>query len=160
MKAESSSCSPGLCLLGHPSSNYCGKTCVEERDNQWLGVSLSRQPKEDGSIIACGHRWKNVFYVKIEHKLPQGICFTISPDFRTVDGIRPCHIDHARKYGERHGSCQAGISSFYIEDLIIMGAPGSFYWTGSVFVYNTTARTIHSYTDSSNQVKSGSYLGT
>uniref|UniRef100_A0A8B9P338 Integrin subunit alpha 4 n=1 Tax=Apteryx owenii TaxID=8824 RepID=A0A8B9P338_APTOW len=51
------------------------------------------------------------------------------------------------------------MSSFYIEDLIIMGAPGSFYWTGSVFVYNTTANTIHAYTDSNNQVKFGSYLG-
>lgn len=41
-----------------------------------------------------------------------------------------------------------------------MGAPGSYYWTGSVFVYNTTANTIHTYTDSNNQVKFGSYLGT
>lgn len=41
-----------------------------------------------------------------------------------------------------------------------MGAPGSFYWTGSVFVYNTTANTIDAYTDSNNQVKFGSYLGT
>uniref|UniRef100_A0A8D2NND6 Integrin subunit alpha 4 n=1 Tax=Zonotrichia albicollis TaxID=44394 RepID=A0A8D2NND6_ZONAL len=153
--------SPGLCLLGHPSGDYCGKTCVEERDNQWLGVSLSRQPKEDGSIVACGHRWKNVFYVKVEHKLPQGVCFAIPPDFRTDMSKRicPCHIDHARKYGESLGSCQAGISSFYIEDLIIMGAPGSFYWTGSVFVFNRTTNTIHYYSDSSNQVKSGSYLG-
>ncbi|KAJ7408031.1 hypothetical protein WISP_122700 [Willisornis vidua] len=68
-------------------------------------------------------------------------------------------LDFARKFGENYGSCQAGISSFYIEDLIIMGAPGSFYWTGSVFVYNTTANTIHAYTDSNNQVKFGSYLG-
>uniref|UniRef100_A0A8C9L2L6 Integrin subunit alpha 4 n=1 Tax=Serinus canaria TaxID=9135 RepID=A0A8C9L2L6_SERCA len=153
--------SPGLCLLGHPSGERCGKTCLEERDNQWLGVSLSRQPKEGGSIVACGHRWKNVFYVKTEHKLPHGICFAIPPDFRTELSRRicPCYIDHARKFGENHGSCQAGMSSFYIEDLIIMGAPGSFYWTGSVFVYNTTANTIHYYTDSNNQVKFGSYLG-
>lgn len=41
-----------------------------------------------------------------------------------------------------------------------MGAPGSFYWTGSVFIYNTTANKIHGYTDSNNQVKFGSYLGT
>uniref|UniRef100_A0A8C9KS72 Integrin subunit alpha 4 n=1 Tax=Serinus canaria TaxID=9135 RepID=A0A8C9KS72_SERCA len=152
---------PGLCLLGHPSGERCGKTCLEERDNQWLGVSLSRQPKEGGSIVACGHRWKNVFYVKTEHKLPHGICFAIPPDFRTELSRRicPCYIDHARKFGENHGSCQAGMSSFYIEDLIIMGAPGSFYWTGSVFVYNTTANTIHYYTDSNNQVKFGSYLG-
>uniref|UniRef100_A0A8C0IFI5 Integrin subunit alpha 4 n=1 Tax=Bubo bubo TaxID=30461 RepID=A0A8C0IFI5_BUBBB len=153
--------SPCLCVLGNPSGERCGKTCLEERDNQWLGVSLSRQPKENGSIVACGHRWKNVFYVKNEHKLPYGICFAVSSDFRTELSRRicPCYIDHVRKFGENHGSCQAGMSSFYIEDLIIMGAPGSFYWTGSVFVYNTTANTIHAYTDSDNQVKFGSYLG-
>uniref|UniRef100_A0A8B9MF37 Integrin subunit alpha 4 n=1 Tax=Accipiter nisus TaxID=211598 RepID=A0A8B9MF37_9AVES len=147
--------------LGNPNGERCGKTCLEERDNQWLGVSLSRQPKENGSIIACGHRWKNIFYIKNEHKLPYGICFAISSDFRTELSRRicPCYIDHVRKFGENHGSCQAGMSSFYIEDLIIMGAPGSFYWTGSVFVYNTTANTIHAYTDSNNQVKFGSYLG-
>ncbi|XP_035425462.1 integrin alpha-4 [Cygnus atratus] len=147
--------------LGNPNGERCGKTCLEERDNQWLGVSLSRQPKENGSIVACGHRWKNIFYIKNEHKLPYGICFAISSDFRTELSRRicPCYIDHVRKFGENHGSCQAGISSFYIGDLIIMGAPGSFYWTGSVFVYNTTANTIHAYTDSNNQVKFGSYLG-
>uniref|UniRef100_A0A8B9P9D2 Integrin subunit alpha 4 n=1 Tax=Apteryx owenii TaxID=8824 RepID=A0A8B9P9D2_APTOW len=147
--------------LGNPTGERCGKTCLEERDNQWLGVSLSRQPKENGSIVACGHRWKNIFYIKNEHKLPYGICFAISSDFRTDLSRRicPCYIDHVRKFGENHGSCQAGMSSFYIEDLIIMGAPGSFYWTGSVFVYNTTANTIHAYTDSNNQVKFGSYLG-
>ncbi|NXV25873.1 ITA4 protein, partial [Rissa tridactyla] len=147
--------------LGNPNGERCGKTCLEERDNQWLGVSLSRQPKENGSIVACGHRWKNVFYAKNEHKLPYGICFAVSSDFRTElsRSIRPCYIDHVRKFGENHGSCQAGMSSFYIEDLIIMGAPGSFYWTGSVFVYNTTANTIDAYTDSNNQVKFGSYLG-
>uniref|UniRef100_A0A8D2NWN8 Integrin subunit alpha 4 n=1 Tax=Zosterops lateralis melanops TaxID=1220523 RepID=A0A8D2NWN8_ZOSLA len=149
-----------LCLLGHPSGERCGRTCVEERDNQWLGVSLSRQPRESGFMVACGHRWKNVFYVKKEHKLPHGICFAIPPDFRTELSRRvcPCYIGK-QNFGENHGSCQAGISSFYIEDLIIMGAPGSFYWTGSVFIYNTTANTIHAYTDSDNQVKSGSYLG-
>ncbi|NXL90044.1 ITA4 protein, partial [Alectura lathami] len=147
--------------LGDPSGERCGKTCLEERDNQWLGVSLSRQSKENGSIIACGHRWKNIFYMKNEHKLPYGICFAIPSDFRTELSrrIRPCYIDYARKFGENHGSCQAGMSSFYIGDLIIMGAPGSFYWTGSVFVYNTTANKIHAYTDSNNQVKFGSYLG-
>ncbi|KAM6070691.1 integrin alpha-4 [Chlamydotis macqueenii] len=147
--------------LGNPKGERCGKTCLEERDNQWLGVSLSRQPKENGSIVACGHRWKNIFYIKNEHKLPYGICFAFSSDFRTELSRRicPCYIDHVRKFGEDYASCQAGMSSFYTEDLIIMGAPGSFYWTGSVFVYNTTANTIHAYTDSNNQVKFGSYLG-
>ncbi|XP_019378406.1 PREDICTED: integrin alpha-4, partial [Gavialis gangeticus] len=148
--------------LGNPAGEFCGKTCLEERDNQWLGVSMSRQSGENGSIVACGHRWKNVFYVKKnEHKLPCGLCFAVPSDFRVQLSKRicPCYIDHVRKFGENHGSCQAGMSSFYIEDLIIMGAPGSYYWTGSIFVYNSTANTFRAYTDSNNQVKFGSYLG-
>ncbi|KAL8183565.1 UNVERIFIED_CONTAM: hypothetical protein K2H54_045044, partial [Gekko kuhli] len=45
------------------------------------------------------------------------------------------------------------------KDLIIMGAPGSTYWTGSIFVYNKTANTFLPYVDADNQVKFGSYLG-
>uniref|UniRef100_A0A452J1G4 Integrin alpha second immunoglobulin-like domain-containing protein n=1 Tax=Gopherus agassizii TaxID=38772 RepID=A0A452J1G4_9SAUR len=147
--------------MGNPAGDYCGKTCFEERDNQWLGVSLSRQPRENGTIVACGHRWKNIYYIKNEHKLPNGVCYEIPPDFRTQlsKRISPCYKDYVRKFGENHGSCQAGMSSFYFKDLIIMGAPGSYYWTGSVFVYNTTANTFQAYTDSRNQVKFGSYLG-
>uniref|UniRef100_A0A452J1E8 Uncharacterized protein n=1 Tax=Gopherus agassizii TaxID=38772 RepID=A0A452J1E8_9SAUR len=112
-------------------------------------------------IQACGHRWKNIYYIKNEHKLPNGVCYEIPPDFRTQlsKRISPCYKDYVRKFGENHGSCQAGMSSFYFKDLIIMGAPGSYYWTGSVFVYNTTANTFQAYTDSRNQVKFGSYLG-
>ncbi|XP_067405189.1 integrin alpha-4 [Emydura macquarii macquarii] len=147
--------------LGNPAGEHCGKTCLEERDNQWMGVSLSRQPRENGSIVACGHRWKNTFYIKYENKLPNGVCYEIPSDFRTQLSKRicPCYIDHMRKFGESLGSCQAGMSSFYFEDLIIMGAPGSYYWTGSVFAYNTTANTLKHYTDLKNQVKFGSYLG-
>lgn len=50
----------GLCVLGNPSGERCGKTCLEERDNQWLGVSLSRQPKENGSIVVCINHWSCV----------------------------------------------------------------------------------------------------
>uniref|UniRef100_A0A674K1C5 Integrin subunit alpha 4 n=1 Tax=Terrapene triunguis TaxID=2587831 RepID=A0A674K1C5_9SAUR len=151
----------GFFAPGNPAGDSCGKTCFEERDNQWLGVSLSRQPRENGTIVACGHRWKNIYYIKTEHKLPNGVCYEIPPDFRTQlsERISPCYKDYVRKFGENHGSCQAGISSFYFKDLIIMGAPGSYYWTGSVFVYNTTAKTSRAYTDSRNQVKFGSYLG-
>ncbi|XP_066491235.1 integrin alpha-4 [Tiliqua scincoides] len=39
-----------------------------------------------------------------------------------------------------------------------MGAPGSDYWTGSIFVYNKTANTFLPYVDG-DQVKFGSYLG-
>ncbi|MGH0139711.1 UNVERIFIED_CONTAM: hypothetical protein FKN15_071862 [Acipenser sinensis] len=67
--------------------------------------------------------------------------------------------DHQRKFGDRYGSCQAGMSNFLMEDLIIIGAPGSFYWTGSVLVYNTSDNTLHAYVDDENEVLYGSYLG-
>uniref|UniRef100_A0A670Y5M8 Integrin subunit alpha 4 n=1 Tax=Pseudonaja textilis TaxID=8673 RepID=A0A670Y5M8_PSETE len=146
--------------VGDPKGEKCGKTCTEERDNQWLGVTLARQPGENGSVVVCGHRWKNVYYVS-EHKLPHGICYEIPPNFRTLlsQRICPCYKDFWRKYGEKYGSCQAGISTFYTEDLIIMGAPGSDYWAGSIFVYNKTANIFISYLDVNHQIKYGSYLG-
>lgn len=29
----------------------CGKTCKEDRDDEWMGVSLARQPKAGGSVL-------------------------------------------------------------------------------------------------------------
>ncbi|XP_047628968.1 integrin alpha-4 isoform X2 [Phacochoerus africanus] len=73
--------------------------------------------------------------------------------------IAPCYQDYVKKFGENFASCQAGISSFYTEDLIVMGAPGSSYWTGSLFVYNITTNKYKAFLDRYNQVKFGSYLG-
>ncbi|XP_036900240.1 integrin alpha-4 [Sturnira hondurensis] len=147
--------------LGSPGGEPCGKTCLGERDNQWLGVTLSRQPGENGSIVTCGHRWKNIFYIKNENKLPTGVCYGMPSDLRAELSKRmaPCYQDFVKKFGENFASCQAGISSFYTEDLIVMGAPGSSYWTGSIFVYNITTNTYKAYLDTNNQVKFGSYLG-
>ncbi|XP_069472180.1 integrin alpha-4 [Ambystoma mexicanum] len=147
--------------LGNPLGERCGKTCVEERDDQWMGVSLSRQAEEGGQLVACGHRWKNVYYLAKEHKQPQGICYIIKPNFQMELSKRlsPCYKNHDHKFGEKLGSCQAGTSSFYTRDLIIMGAPGSYYWTGSIFAYNTTNNVSKFYIDADNRVKFGSYLG-
>ncbi|XP_060033606.1 integrin alpha-4 [Erinaceus europaeus] len=147
--------------LGSPSGEPCGKTCLEERDNQWLGVTLSRQPGENGSVVTCGHRWKNIFYMRNENKLPSGACYGLPSDLRTelTTRMTPCYQDYMKKFGEHFTSCQVGISSFYTEDLIVMGAPGSSYWTGSVFVYNVTTNKYKAFVDIGNQVKFGSYLG-
>uniref|UniRef100_A0A8D0CMR7 Integrin subunit alpha 4 n=1 Tax=Sander lucioperca TaxID=283035 RepID=A0A8D0CMR7_SANLU len=142
----------------------CGKTCDAESDHQWLGVSLSRQPGDNGGhILACAHRWKNVYYSKKEgqnHKLPNGVCYRYANDLRHPQPIIPCYRDHQRKFGEDYGSCQAGISNFLTEDLIIMGAPGTSYWTGSVLVFNTSSGGMSVYLDDdAGAVSFGSYLG-
>ncbi|XP_027018377.1 integrin alpha-4 [Tachysurus fulvidraco] len=138
----------------------CGKTCKAESDNQWLGVSLSRRPS-NGDILACGHRWKNVYFSQKDNqnKLPYGVCFQFNSDFSRTTNYIPCYRDHHRKFGEDYGSCQAGISNFLTEDLMIMGAPGSSYWTGSVLVYNVTSKVFAAYVDDDNNVLYGSYLG-
>uniref|UniRef100_A0A8C9WUL2 Integrin subunit alpha 4 n=1 Tax=Sander lucioperca TaxID=283035 RepID=A0A8C9WUL2_SANLU len=162
--------SPGAiyrCSITAESRHYvlnCGKTCDAESDHQWLGVSLSRQPGDNGGhILACAHRWKNVYYSKKEgqnHKLPNGVCYRYANDLRHPQPIIPCYRDHQRKFGEDYGSCQAGISNFLTEDLIIMGAPGTSYWTGSVLVFNTSSGGMSVYLDDdAGAVSFGSYLG-
>ncbi|XP_062862196.1 integrin alpha-4 [Trichomycterus rosablanca] len=138
----------------------CGKTCQAENDNQWLGVSLSRRPSS-GEVLACGHRWKNVYFMKKDNqnKLPHGVCFQFNSNFSSTTNYIPCYRDHQRKFGENYGSCQAGISNFLTEDLMIMGAPGSSYWTGSVLVYNISSKVFAAYVDDDNTVLFGSYLG-
>lgn len=139
---------------------HCGKHCLAENDNQWLGVSLSRQPSK-GHVLACGHRWKNIYYSSKDNqnKLPHGICFRFSPDLKHITRIIPCYKDHQRKFGEGYGSCQAGISNLFTEDLMVMGAPGTSYWTGSVLVTNTTSNISAAYVDDDSAVLYGSYLG-
>ncbi|MGH0148416.1 UNVERIFIED_CONTAM: hypothetical protein FKN15_012699 [Acipenser sinensis] len=83
-------------ISGSEKEVQCGKTCQAERDNQWFGVSLSRQPQTDGYIVACGHRWKNIFYTHRDqqNKLPNGVCYKIQPDLNSSSQpMTPCYID-------------------------------------------------------------------
>ncbi|XP_043931197.1 integrin alpha-4 [Protopterus annectens] len=146
--------------IGEPPFEICGKTCRAEADAQWFGISLSRQLKENGDILACGHRWKNIFYMKHD-KLPLGICYRIPSNLETSMSRRlcPCYQDYHRKFGEQYGSCQAGISSFFTQDLVIMGAPGAHYWTGAIMMTNITDNMSYRLNDNEGAVRFGSYLG-
>ncbi|KAK2108739.1 Integrin alpha-4 [Saguinus oedipus] len=121
------------------------------------------------TILCVGYPEKHSLHIIVavlltnENKLPTGGCYGIPPDLRgeLSKRIAPCYQgpDHVKKFGEHFASCQAGISSFYTKDLIVMGAPGSSYWTGSLFVYNMTTNKYKAFLDGQNQVKFGSYLG-
>lgn len=152
------------CQPMDPVVSSCGKTCEGESAHQWLGVSLSRQPgAHGGHVLACAHRWKNVYYSKKDgqnNKLPNGVCFRYNQDLQHNQPLIPCYRDHQRKFGEDYGSCQAGISNVLTKELMVMGAPGTSYWTGSVLVYNMSNGVLSSYVDDhSATVSFGSYLG-
>nr|XP_056713722.1 integrin alpha-9 [Euleptes europaea] len=144
---------------GNTRGAPCGKTCREDRDDEWMGVSLARQPKAGGSILACAHRWKNVYY-ETEYILPHGFCNVIPPNLGSYGRkLIPCYEEYKKKYGEEHGSCQAGIAGFFTEELVVMGAPGSFYWTGTIKVLNLTDSTYFKLNDDSVIAKRYTYLG-
>ncbi|ELV14287.1 Integrin alpha-9 [Tupaia chinensis] len=93
----------------------CGKTCREDRDDEWMGVSLARQPRADGRVLACAHRWKNIYY-ETDHILPHGFCYIIPSNLQAKGRtLIPCYEEYKKKYGEEHGSCQAGIAGFFTE---------------------------------------------
>uniref|UniRef100_A0A8C1PKU2 Integrin, alpha 9 n=1 Tax=Cyprinus carpio TaxID=7962 RepID=A0A8C1PKU2_CYPCA len=145
--------------LGRGQRESCGKTCQGDRNDEWMGVSLARQDKPNGKILACAHRWKNVYY-ESEYILPHGYCSVIPA---TLQGksqpLIPCYEDHKKTYGEEHGSCQAGIAGVFTEELVIMGAPGSYYWTGTVKVFNMTSNTHYNLNQDNLNPHRYSYLG-
>ncbi|XP_069469311.1 integrin alpha-9 [Ambystoma mexicanum] len=144
---------------GNDRGTACGKTCKEDRDDEWMGVSLARQPKVDGSVLACAHRWKNIYY-ETEHILPHGFCSIIPPNLQSKGRtLIPCYEEYKRKYGEEHGSCQAGIAGFFTEELVVMGAPGSYYWTGTVKVLNLTDNMYFKLNDEAVIARRYTYLG-
>lgn len=144
---------------GNRPREACGKTCQADRDDEWMGVSLARQDRADGKILACAHRWKNVFY-QSQYILPHGYCSIIPPTLQgRTKPLIPCYEDYKQKYGEEHGSCQAGIAGVFMEDLVVLGAPGSYYWTGTVKVYNLSSDTFSSPNKDNIDSHRYSYLG-
>uniref|UniRef100_A0A8C4EG27 Integrin, alpha 9 n=1 Tax=Dicentrarchus labrax TaxID=13489 RepID=A0A8C4EG27_DICLA len=142
-----------------PLHASCGKTCQGDRDDEWMGVSLARQDRANGKILACAHRWKNVYYDS-EHILPHGYCSIIPPNLQgRTKPLIPCYEDYKQKYGEEHGSCQAGIAGVFTEELVVMGAPGSYYWTGTIKVYNLTSDSFYSPNKEDVDSHRYSYLG-
>ncbi|KAK2501018.1 hypothetical protein MC885_015247 [Smutsia gigantea] len=144
---------------GNSRGMPCGKTCREDRDNEWMGVSLARQPKADGRVLACAHRWKNIYY-ETDHILPHGFCYIIPSNLQAKGRtLIPCYEEYKKKYGEEHGSCQAGTAGFFTQELVVMGAPGSFYWAGTVKVLNLTDNTYFKLNDDVITNRRYTYLG-
>ncbi|XP_030628910.1 integrin alpha-9 [Chanos chanos] len=144
---------------GNKQRESCGKTCQGDRSDEWMGVSLARQDKPNGKILACAHRWKNVYY-ESEHILPHGYCSIIPPTLQgKTQALIPCYEDYKKMYGEEHGSCQAGIAGVFTEELVVMGAPGSYYWIGTVKVFNMTSNTQYNLNREDLTSRGYSYLG-
>lgn len=84
-------------------------------------------------LQACGHR-----YVKIssDDRRMIGKCYVRSNDLTfdklddwQDDGHNPC--DHSKDH-RYEGMCNLGISGFITQTDVVLGATGSYHWTGGV----------------------------
>ncbi|XP_032430115.1 integrin alpha-3b isoform X1 [Xiphophorus hellerii] len=103
-------------------------------EGMWLGVTVASQRSlKEGRVLACGHR-----YVKIssDDRRMIGKCYVRSNDLTfdklddwQDDGHNPC--DHSKDH-RYEGMCNLGISGFISQTDVVLGATGSYHWTGNV----------------------------
>ncbi|XP_068940671.1 integrin alpha-9-like [Petaurus breviceps papuanus] len=245
-------------VRGKSRGTSCGKTCKEDRDDEWMGVSLARQPKADGQVlVSCstfsqlprvqrGHRPKECTEAVIsilgqrqlrdlvmessgpwwlsrvlrrahrlaDHRLLKSSSVVPSVDrFQDGTGHKTCSF--ARRtgtaicpamcfYSSRSSSCigvcragcceqsaltrtfsgvfagpacnsdtpHPGPAKFWGilvlpalrgclrgPELVVMGAPGSFYWAGTVKVLNLTDNMSFKLNDEAIMNRRYTYLG-
>ncbi|XP_070565217.1 integrin alpha-9-like [Ptychodera flava] len=123
---------------------------IDNKDDQWLGVSMTRQDTDDGSIAVCGHRWANKYYSS--QIFPKGVCYILNHDleFDSVSKIRPCLGETKIAADENNhgiawfGWCQAGFSSHFMgsDRLLLLGAVGTVAWSGSVISIEGSTKRI------------------
>uniref|UniRef100_A0A671YMH3 Integrin, alpha 9 n=1 Tax=Sparus aurata TaxID=8175 RepID=A0A671YMH3_SPAAU len=144
---------------GNKPRESCGKTCQGDRDDEWMGVSLARQDRADGKILACAHRWKNVYYDS-EHILPHGYCSIIPPTLQgRTKPLIPCYEGKENTKISRILRTDLLCMICLKSKLVVMGAPGSYYWTGTIKVYNLTSDSFYSPIKENIDSHRYSYLG-
>ncbi|XP_059166885.1 integrin alpha-PS1-like isoform X1 [Physella acuta] len=99
--------------------------------DQWLGVSVvSAGPGKKAA--ACAHR-----YIKDNAAL--GFCLVMDNELLEPAKYSPCDKLPKTRYMADFGLCQAGMSALAgQDDAFVMGAPGSVFWQGVVFMTNIT----------------------
>jgi len=107
-------------------------------DDQWLGVSVSSQGTEDGSSLACGHRYKQVSRAAgnrdVSSRTILGICYAIQNNFGDFEALTPWSNLERLRLNDDYGLCQVGITSdIDREGNYILGAPGPYNWRGTAF---------------------------
>ncbi|KAK0416580.1 hypothetical protein QR680_012572 [Steinernema hermaphroditum] len=110
---------------------------IDEKSYQFLGFSVATN-KKGGSVLACAPHYK-YFFSKFEVIEPVGSCWYGSEGFENIQEFAPCRQEPARHGRHRFGYGMCGFSASIPDDgrRLFIGAPGNYYWQGSVFSQNT-----------------------
>ncbi|KAK2177777.1 hypothetical protein NP493_580g01067 [Ridgeia piscesae] len=130
---------------------------VEQKSNQWFGSTVYSSGR-DGVIVACAPRYVH-FSNALDKREPVGSCWVLRNAMSDIKEYAPCR---ARLSGhDRQGFCQAGFSAAVSDDggQLVLGAVGSFFWQGQVFVQDLNHAEKHNETMERPPREDNSYLG-
>ncbi|RUS81409.1 hypothetical protein EGW08_010847 [Elysia chlorotica] len=101
-------------------------------EDQWLGVTVA-SAGTNKKAVACAHRF-------IKDNAAMGSCNVLEPDLQySASWFVSCSKFPHKNYMKDFGLCQQGMSAALgQDDALVMGAPGSVFWSGSVFMVNIT----------------------
>ncbi|TKR77446.1 hypothetical protein L596_018418 [Steinernema carpocapsae] len=110
---------------------------IDEKSHQFLGFSVATN-KKGGSVLACAPHYK-YFFSKFEVIEPVGTCWYGSDGFNNIQEFAPCRQEPARHGRHRFGYGMCGFSAAIPDDgrRLFIGAPGNYYWQGSMYSQNT-----------------------
>jgi integrin alpha 7 len=107
---------------------------IEDRNDNWFGVSLASQGTPEGSAVACAHRYK--WANNASYSWGVGLCVFLTNLLDEGLVQTPCPFELGSNTRKGHyGFCQAGASVALSKDSedVLYGAPGAINWRGSVF---------------------------
>nr|CAH7714873.1 unnamed protein product [Callosobruchus chinensis] len=131
---------------------------LDDKSQRWLGATLSSSGVTDGPVVACAPRY--IWFTKdLNRRDPVGTCFVSNGAFTSFEEYSPCRT---MNWGyHRQGSCQAGFSAAINKkgDRLYVGAPGSYYWQGSVHQQSLETRSAVFSTREGSAPDDDSYIG-
>ncbi|CAH2004735.1 unnamed protein product [Acanthoscelides obtectus] len=137
---------------------YYRDSMLDDKSQRWLGATLSSSGVTDGPVVACAPRY--IWFTKdLNRRDPVGTCFVSNGAFNSFEEYSPCRT---MNWGyHRQGSCQAGFSAGINKkgDRLYVGAPGSYYWQGSVHQQSLETRSAVFSTREGSAPDDDSYIG-
>ncbi|VDN53796.1 unnamed protein product, partial [Dracunculus medinensis] len=115
---------------------------IEEKSDQMFGATVVTSKKGD-KVLACAPHYK-YFFSKFEVVEPVGTCFYASDGFDRIEEFASCRQEPARHGHHRFGYAMCGFSAAIPNDgleKIYIGAPGAYYWQGTIFAQSLKNQT-------------------
>ena len=112
----------------------------DEKSHQWLGVTLQSSIDSD-YLVGCAHRYETK-YLGIQSfwddppRQLTGKCVLLGKDLEYQESTyEPCRGVESGL--TKVGNCQAGSSAHWLDDRLVLGAPGCFEGSGGLYMYDT-----------------------